>query len=45
MPPLPPVPVSEPPRLRRMAWPMVLTLAGTVAVTLGPVLLALLLAA
>lgn len=45
MPPLPPVPVSEPPALRRMAWPAVLTLVGLVAVTLGPVLIALLLAA
>lgn len=45
MPPLPPVPVSEPLALRRMAWPMVWTLVALVAVTLGPVVLAFVLAA
>ena len=45
MPPLPPVPVSEPPTLRRMAWPMLWTLVALVALTLGPVVLALVLAA
>ena len=45
MPPLPPVPASEPPAFRRMAWRAVLTLGGMMAGTLGPVLAALLLAA
>lgn len=44
MPPLPPVPVSEPPRLSRMAWPMLLALVATALAALGPLALALLLA-
>ena len=44
MPPLPPVPVSEPPQLRRMAWPIVLALVATAAAVLGPLALALVLA-
>ena len=45
MPPLPPVPASEPPAVRRMAWRAMMVLGGVVAGTLGPVFLALLLAA
>ena len=36
MPPLPPVPVSEPLQLRRLAWPTVLALVAAAAAVLGP---------